>query len=153
MYDCQSKIEIQRDIEIEREWVREISGCGHWDREKDGKREKDRWWVERVNTRKWGILTHWGQNKMVAIWQTTFSSAFLNDNVWFAIKILFLGFQLTILQQWFIQWLGTKKTTRHYLNQWWPSSLTHIGVTLPQWVKKANELGPMSSNVANRSAL
>ena len=24
----------------------------------------------------------------------------------------------------------------HYLNQWWPSSLTHIWVSLPQWVNQ-----------------
>ena len=28
--------------------------------------------------------------------------------------------------------------TIHYLNQWWPSSTTHICVTRPQWVKSWN---------------
>ena len=34
-------------------------------------------------------LTHWGRDKMDAISQTTFSSAFFfNENVWIPIKIL-----------------------------------------------------------------
>ena len=32
-------------------------------------------------------LTHWGRQKMDAISQTTFSSAFFNDNVWIPVKI------------------------------------------------------------------
>ena len=33
--------------------------------------------------------------------------------------ILFLGFQLTIFQQWLRFWLGAVQATSHYLNQWW----------------------------------
>ena len=67
-------------------------------------------------------LTHWGQDKMAAIFQMTFSNVFC----WM--------FKLTVFQHWFWQWLGTGQATSHYLNQWWPSILTHICVTWPQWV-------------------
>ena len=36
------------------------------------------------------------------------------------------GVQWTINQHWFRLWLGAEETTSHYLNQWWPISLTHI---------------------------
>ena len=39
---------------------------------------------------------------------------------------LFPGLQLTINQHWFRQWVGAEYATSHYLNQCWPSSLTHI---------------------------
>ena len=32
-------------------------------------------------------LTHWGRGKMAAIFQTTISDVFLNENVWILIKI------------------------------------------------------------------
>ena len=41
---------------------------------------------------------------------------------------LFLRVQLTISEPWFRQWLGAEQATSHYLNQWWPSLLTHICV-------------------------
>ena len=46
-------------------------------------------------------LTHWGRDKMDAIFQTPFSNGFLNENVWISIKILlklFQRVQLTIFQ-------------------------------------------------------
>ena len=39
---------------------------------------------------------------------------------------LFPGVQLTKCQHWFRQWLDAEQATSHYLNQCWPSSLTHI---------------------------
>ena len=47
---------------------------------------------------------------------------------------LFLRVQLTIIRHWFRPWLGAQQATNHYLNQWWPSSLTHICATRAQWV-------------------
>ena len=32
-------------------------------------------------------------------------------------------------------WRRTEQATSHYLNQWWPSLMTHIWVTRPHWVK------------------
>ena len=68
-------------------------------------------------------LTHWGQYKMANILQTTFSNAFcwLKSLVfwWKFHWSLFLRVQLTISQHWCRQWVGTKKATNHYLNQWW----------------------------------
>ena len=54
---------------------------------------------------------------------------------------LFLRVQLTIFQHWFRQWLGAEQATSHYLNQWWPSSTTHICVTRPQWVNTHSNIG------------
>ena len=49
--------------------------------------------------------------------------------------ILFLRVQLTIFQHGFRQWLGTKYVRSLYMKQWCPCLLTHICITLPQWVK------------------
>ena len=69
------------------------------------------------------VLTHWGRDKMDAISQTTFSSAFCWTKMFeFRIKFhwsLFLRVQLTIFQHWFRWWLGADQATSHYLNQWW----------------------------------
>ena len=46
---------------------------------------------------------------------------------------MFLMVQLTISQYWFKWWLGAKQATSHYLNQWWPSLLTHACVS--RWVR------------------
>ena len=68
-------------------------------------------------------LTHWGQNKMTAISQTTLSNAFSwMKMVQFLLKlhwILFIRIQLTIFQHWFRWWLGADQATSHYLKQWW----------------------------------
>ena len=69
------------------------------------------------------MLTHWGRDKMAAIFQTTFSNAFSWMKMFeFRLKFhwsLFLWFQLTIFQHWFRYWLGAVQATSHYLNQWW----------------------------------
>ena len=39
---------------------------------------------------------------------------------------MFAWVQLTISQHWFRHWLGAEQATSHYLNGWWPCSLTHI---------------------------
>ena len=89
-------------------------------------------------------LTHWGRDKMDAISQTTFSSAFSwMKMLKFRSKFrwsLFLKVQLTIFQHWFRWWLGAEQATSHYLNQWWPNSTTHIFVIRPQWVNKQRVL-------------
>ena len=69
------------------------------------------------------VLTHWGRDKMAAIFQTTFSNGFSWMKMFeFRLKFhwnLFLRVQLTISQHWFRQWLGDDQATSHYLNQWW----------------------------------
>ena len=68
-------------------------------------------------------LTHWGRDKMDAISQTPFSSAFSWKKMFeFRLKFhlsLFLGAPLTIFQHWFRKWLGAVQATSHYQNQWW----------------------------------
>ena len=69
----------------------------------------------KINTnsllKKWRQLTHWGRDKMAAIFQTTFSNAFSRMKMnKFRLGFhwsLFLGFELISL------------ATSHYLNQWW----------------------------------
>ena len=69
------------------------------------------------------ILTHWGRDKMDAIWQTMLSNAlFWVKMLEFRLKFhwsLFLRVQLTIFQHWFWYWFGADQATSHYLNQWW----------------------------------
>ena len=36
---------------------------------------------------------------------------------------------------WFTWWLGAEQASRHYLHQWWHSSLTHTCVIRPQGIK------------------
>ena len=68
-------------------------------------------------------ISHWGRDKMAAIFQTTFSNAFSWLKMFeFQLRfhwILFPGVQLTIFQHWLRSWLGTSQATSHYLNQWW----------------------------------
>ena len=68
-------------------------------------------------------LTHWGRDKMAAIFQTTFSNAFSwMKMVKFRLSYhgsLFPMVQLTIFQHWLRLWLGADQATGHYLNQWW----------------------------------
>ena len=65
----------------------------------------------------------WGRDKLDAISQTTFSSAFSSLKMFgFQLKFhwsFFLWLQLTIFQQLFSYRLGAVQTTSHYLNQWW----------------------------------
>ena len=89
-------------------------------------------------------LTHWGRDKMAAIFQTTFSNAFSWMKIYeFQLMFhwsLFLRVELTIFQHWLRQWLCAHQATCHYLNQWWWSLLTHICVTRPQWVKRHDDI-------------
>ena len=69
------------------------------------------------------ILTHWGRDKMAAIFQTIFSNWFswitmhqLRSRFYWN---LFPRVQWTIFQHWFKYWLGAGQATSHYLNQWW----------------------------------
>ena len=68
-------------------------------------------------------LTHWGREKIAAIFQTTFSNAFSWMKMFkFRLRFLWSLFprvQLTIFQHWFRYWLGAGQATSHYLNQWW----------------------------------
>ena len=84
------------------------------------------WWHQEPGhhqTLCWPSLTHWGRDKMDAISQTTFSSAFSWKKIFeFRLKFhwsLFLRVQLTLFQHWFRLWLGAVQATSHYLNQWW----------------------------------
>ena len=81
------------------------------------------------------LLTHWGRDKMVAIFQTAFSNEFSWTKMYEFHQSLFPRFQLTIIQHWFRQCLGAGQATSHCLNQWWLISLLmDICVTRPQWV-------------------
>ena len=68
-------------------------------------------------------LTHWGRDKMAAIFPTTFSNAFSWKKMFeFRLKFhwsLFPRVQLTIFQHWFRLWFGAEQATSHYLNQCW----------------------------------
>ena len=62
---------------------------------------------------------------------------FFNENYCIMIQIPLKSFFFrvsltTIRHHWVRQWLGVKLATSHYLNQWWPSLLTHICVTQPK---------------------
>ena len=67
--------------------------------------------------------THWGRDKMAAIFQTTLWNGFSWMKMYeFRLTFhwsLFLGVQLTLFQHWFRWWLGADQATSHYLNQWW----------------------------------
>ena len=93
--------------------------------------------------------THWGRDKMAAIFSTTFSNVFSLMKMYeFWLRFqwsLFPGVQLTIFQYWFRQWLGADQVTSHYLNQWWLdyqrfyaslNILMHVCVNWPQWVNQ-----------------
>ena len=64
-------------------------------------------------------LTHWGRDKMAAIFQTAFSWMKMYE---FRLRFhcrMFPRVQLTIFMHWFRKWLGAGQATSHYLNQWW----------------------------------
>ena len=74
----------------------------------------------------------------------TFKCIFLNGNIWTVIEISLKYVTLgridnkpALVQ---IIQLGTEQATSHYLKQWWPSLLTYICVTWPQWVKIVTHL-------------
>ena len=68
-------------------------------------------------------LTHWGRDKMAAIFQTTFSNTFSwmkTCKFWLRFHwSLFPKVQIAILNRWFRWWLGAGQATSHYLSQWW----------------------------------
>ena len=71
--------------------------------------------------------------------QTPFSNAFCSMKMFEFFIIISLKFaskgpidNKSVLAQ-VMAW--RRRATSHYLNQWWPSSLTHKCVTRPQWVK------------------
>ena len=74
-------------------------------------------------------------NKVDIIW-TTLWNAFIQQNIcafWYFHRSLFSRVQLG--PHWFTQWICTEEATSHYLNQWQPSSLMHIGSTWSQYVE------------------
>ena len=83
-------------------------------------------------------LTHWGWDRMAAIFQRAFSNAFSWKKMYHFRLIfhwrLFTRVQLTLFQLWFRWWYSNGQVTSHYLNQWRPSLLMHICFTWPQWV-------------------
>ena len=87
------------------------------------------------------LSTYCGRDKMADILKTTLSNAFYWPKMfqlWLNFHwTMFLKFQLTINQHWFRQWLGAEQATSHYLKQRWPSLLTYICVTLPEWVEQS----------------
>ena len=78
-------------------------------------------------------LTHWGWDKMYAIFQSTYSNAFswikLYEFHWSFHWHLFLRFKLTKIQHWCRKWLGADQATSCYLGQWW-LVYWHIHVSL-----------------------
>ena len=83
-------------------------------------------------------LTHLPLDKVAAISQTTFSSAFSwMKRFGFLFKIhwnLFPSVQLIINQLCFRQWIGDVQATSHYLNQSWFILMMHMCVARPQRV-------------------
>ena len=92
-----------------------------------------------INCPNCATLTHWARDKMAVIFQTTFLTAFPWMEMFeFRLKFhinLFLMVQLIILQHWFRKWPGADQATSHFLNQWWPTLVTHICVSRSQWLK------------------
>ena len=82
-----------------------------------------RWFKSQQTCSDVDTLTHWGRDKMVAIFQTTFSNGFSWMKMYeFRLTFhwsLFLRVQLTIFHHWFRQWFGAVQVPSHYLNQWW----------------------------------
>ena len=60
-----------------------------------------------------------------------FKRIFLNEDFRISICI-----SLRISQHWSRQWLGAEQATSEYLNQCWPSSLSHICGTRGRWVNE-----------------
>ena len=76
-------------------------------------------WHNCMNPWSYSSLTHWGRDKMAAIWQTTFSNASSWMKIYeFRFRFhwsLLLRLQLTISQH----CLDNGSAPSHYLNQWW----------------------------------
>ena len=78
------------------------------------------------------VLTHWGRDKMAAIFVRRFQILLYKKTfvLWFTFHLNLLPIVwLTICQQWFRWWLGSEQATSHYLNQWWTGILTPICAT------------------------
>ena len=75
------------------------------------------------NVKQVWALTHWGRDKVAAIFLTTFSNASSWMKMYeFHLRIhwnVFGRFELTIFHHWFRKWLGADQATSHYLSQWW----------------------------------
>ena len=83
-----------------------------------------------------------------------FKRIFVNEKVRIFVQIslkFILECPINNNQHWFRWWLGAKKATSHYLNQWWSSLLMHIWVTRPQWVKSPDttSCGMINFNIYN----
>ena len=108
--------------------------------------------VQTIENESDALLTHLTLDKMAAISQTTFSNAFSwMKMLEFLLKFhwnLFPRAQLTIIQHWLRQWLGTCLAPSHYLHQWWASSLAHICGTRGRRVD-AGHCGFPSQRVSN----
>ena len=103
------------------------------------------WWL-------WFPLTQWGRDKIAAISQTTFLNAFFNENMWIALKISPTNLAqhvsngpinnippLVPITDWRLP--GDKPLLGPML----VSLPTHICVTWPQLVNKADQAGLWSS--------
>ena len=70
----------------------------------------------------WCELSHWSRNNMAVMFQTTFSNAVSWTKIYqFWLKFhwnLIVKVQLTIVQHWLRQWLGTNQATGHCVKQW-----------------------------------
>ena len=68
--------------------------------------------------------------------ENIFKLIFLFENYWILIQILLNHIsphvQWTKIHHWFRNWLGADQAKSYYLNQWWPTLLTHICVTRHQ---------------------
>ena len=93
------------------------------------------------------VLTHWGCDKMVAIWRTDiFKRVLLNENIRISTKISLIFVPkgaidnrpaLVQIMAW--HWTGDKPLSEPRME----SLLTHICVTRPQWV---NTFRPRQNN-------
>ena len=100
---------------------------------------------------KYQLISLW--TKWLPFLQKTFSIAFSwMKMIEFRFKLhrnMFPWVQLTISQHWFRQWLGAKQVTSHYLDQWWPSSLTHICGAKGRWVYRSVTQKPTGGPFTN----
>ena len=84
------------------------------------------------------ILMRWCQDRMAAILQMVLSKPFVARKLLFLIPVshssVFSRVQSKIIQHWYRYWLGAEKAKSHYLNKWWPTSMTHMCASRPQCV-------------------
>ena len=66
-------------------------------------------------------------NEIDIIFQTSSKCIICNEGFRILLTFVpFLSVKLTINRHWFSEWLGTKQAISNYLNQCWPSTLTHF---------------------------